>query len=449
MAKGQSDADASLRRRRQAHQRMDAQLFAVHLRPWKSVPPFHARARILTIMLAPLSNFNEVRCSDAGCVPAAPAPPTVTFALNSRVPSAALATTAARACDVENDILGCAHDTWIPLLAPGVANVAILLDCGAANQSVTLWPTAAHVSSACMTGGVCQPAQTANGAKRCWRGTFFLFRWLHSSFSSDFYLEIDSDTVVFDPAAIASWWLTRLRASGATGDPGVDRLYGGRHHGSPPFLASCHSPHLLRAIDAGWIALESSIAGWDVSAAARRQRFGHDHQVIYASGGSYCLSRAALNAIASHRCVERVAAIGANRSAGGEYSLRHEDAAVGVCAHLVGARLDTSLGAVCMLRVGGGGLRRRLQQRHQAAAARRAPGEAGRRAPRHDRRGGDVPHLLQQVPRGDVRVAEREPGEIDLATEPSKFNPQYSEFEANAPPAAASSGSRGASARSV
>ena len=99
-------------------------------------------------MLAPLSNFNEVRCSDAGCVPAAPAPPTVTFALNSRVPSArALATTAARACDVENDILGCAHDTWIPLLAPGVANVAILLDCGAANQSVTLWPTAAHVSS--------------------------------------------------------------------------------------------------------------------------------------------------------------------------------------------------------------------------------------------------------------------------------------------------------------
>ena len=178
-------------------------------------------------MLAPLSNFNEVRCSDAGCVPAAPAPPTVTFALNSRVPSArALATTAARACDVENDILGCAHDTWIPLLAPGVANVAILLDCGAANQSVTLWPTAAHVSSACMTGGVCQPAQTANGAKRCWRGTFFLFRWLHSTdFSSDFYLKIDSDTVVFDPAAIASWWLTRLRASGATGDPGVDRLY--------------------------------------------------------------------------------------------------------------------------------------------------------------------------------------------------------------------------------
>ena len=103
--------------------------------------------------------------------------------------------TAARACDVENDILGCAHDTWIPLLAPGVANVAILLDCGAANQSVTLWPTAAHVSSACMTGGVCQPAQTANGAKRCWRGTFFLFRWLHSSFSSDFYLKIDSDTI--------------------------------------------------------------------------------------------------------------------------------------------------------------------------------------------------------------------------------------------------------------
>ena len=46
------------------------------------------------------------------------------------------------------------------------------------------------------------------------------------------------------------WWLTRLRASGATGDPGVDRLYGGRHHGSPPFLASC-PPHLLRAIDAG------------------------------------------------------------------------------------------------------------------------------------------------------------------------------------------------------
>ena len=88
-----------------------------------------------------------------------------------------------------------------------------------------------------------------------------------------------------------------------------------------------------------------------MSAAARRQRFSHDHQVIYASGGWYCLSRAALNAIASHRCVERVAAIGANRSAGGEYSLRHEDAAVGACAHLVGARLDTSLGAVCMLRV--------------------------------------------------------------------------------------------------
>ena len=41
-----------------------------------------------------------------------------------------------------------------------------------------------------------------------------------------------------------------------------------------------------------------------------------------------------------------MAAIGANRSAGGEYSLRHEDAAVGACAHLVGARLDTSLGAV-------------------------------------------------------------------------------------------------------
>ena len=138
-------------------------------------------------MLAPLSNL-KVR-ADAGVTRRARAAD-VTFALNSRVPSArALATTAARACDVENDILGCAHDTWIPLLAPGVANVAILLDCGAANQSVTLWPTAAHVSSACMTGGVCQPAQTANGAKRCWRGTFFLFRWLHSSFSSDFYLK--------------------------------------------------------------------------------------------------------------------------------------------------------------------------------------------------------------------------------------------------------------------
>ena len=113
---------------------------------------------------------------------------------------------------------------------------------------------------------VCQPAQTTNG-QRLLADTFFLFRWLHSSYSSDFYLKIDSDCVVFDPAAIALWWLTRLRASGATGDRGVDQLYGGRHHGSPPFRR-LPSPHYCARSTPEWIALESSIAGWDVSGGA-------------------------------------------------------------------------------------------------------------------------------------------------------------------------------------
>ena len=69
--------------------------------------------------------------------------------------------------------------------------------------------------------------------------------------------------------------------------------------------------------------------------------------VAYAQGGSYALSHGALTALAHSNCIQRVASLrcvgfGEDPSESGEHgdcehSPRHEDAAVGLCMHLLGA----------------------------------------------------------------------------------------------------------------
>ena len=92
-----------------------------------------------------------------------------------------------------------------------------------------------------------------------------------------------------------------------------------------------------------WLQLERRIARWDVSREARAS----PHRmapVTYAQGGTYAMTRAALTALASTQCVKRVASIKCNgwvpmvaEEGACEHSPKHEDAAVGLCMHLLGA----------------------------------------------------------------------------------------------------------------
>jgi hypothetical protein len=100
----------------------------------------------------------------------------------------------------------------------------------------------------------------------------------------------------------------------------------------------------LRSTDA-WLNLEREIAGWDVRSDAREAPVRRA-RVTYARGGTYILSRAALHAAVRHRCVSRVASVrcrGWATSPSGvptgecEHLTQHEDAAVGLCMHLLGA----------------------------------------------------------------------------------------------------------------
>ena len=81
--------------------------------------------------------------------------------------------------------------------------------------------------------------------------------------------------------------------------------------------------------------------------------------VRYARGGAYLLSRATLAAIVHHDCVSRVAALSCNGwsdSSGDEgaceWNLEHEDAAVGLCAHLVGVGVGSVTSSACFNSLG-------------------------------------------------------------------------------------------------
>ena len=81
---------------------------------------------------------------------------------------------------------------------------------------------------------------------------------------------------------------------------------------------------------------------WNTSDAERRKRKA---EVKYAWGGMEVLSAGLVRAIVGPRCIERVAAVrcrgwGRGRDANlCEWAVDFEDAAVGLCAHLLGARL--------------------------------------------------------------------------------------------------------------
>ena len=108
----------------------------------------------------------------------------------------------------------------------------------------------------------------------------------------------------------------------------------------PPsrFQRPCGRTVSVRSTD-DWIALEASISGWDVSVAARHEKTRKE-AVAYGRGGTYILSKGALDAITRHNCVARVAAVkcsGYGFNGECEHLTQHEDAAVGLCTHLLGA----------------------------------------------------------------------------------------------------------------
>jgi hypothetical protein len=93
-----------------------------------------------------------------------------------------------------------------------------------------------------------------------------------------------------------------------------------------PSASGPKSPHAARAA----FMLES------LSAANRSKS-----AVGYGHGGTYVLSRAAVVAMASKQCVRRVSSIqcygwSSKEPGACEHSPQHEDAAVGLCAHLLG-----------------------------------------------------------------------------------------------------------------
>jgi hypothetical protein len=270
-----------------------------------------------------------------------------------------------------------------------------------------------RIRSRCLYGGVCLSAAAGRSSKRCSVGSRSLLRFLLESFpTTELYIKVDCDTVVL-PHRILAWALAQPMAAAMGLDS--TRFYAGNtlklpyfaycrgvfsHAGSRPANHTC-----VRSTD-GWAQLEASIAGipntperqWmrrlcanpprgsrfltgtkpnmrDVSGAERRaaaaataakgaplvppsvqMRCGG---VRYARGGAYLLSRATLAAIVHHDCVSRVAALSCNGwsdSSGDEgaceWNLEHEDAAVGLCAHLVGVGVGSVTSSACFNSLG-------------------------------------------------------------------------------------------------
>ena len=303
--------------------------------------------------------------------------PRVAYGFMSRAPRPGA--TARAACDAEDDVLACAFDTWVPRV--GAAGVGVLCDCGAPcagshaplNGSGPFEEYFPAASAAADADAPCRPAWLSASASkalptsfRCFFGGTWtamsgvcsthhnyrkaaaLFEMLVLDFpAAELFVKLDTDAVLFP--RLMRPWLRELAAAAAaapaTGGAvslGERRLYIGTSAKMHKYTYCNDSRRVCARSSADWIALEQDIAGWNTSDAERRKRKA---EVKYAWGGMEVLSAGLVRAIVGPRCIERVAAVrcrgwGRGRDANlCEWAVDFEDAAVGLCAHLLGARL--------------------------------------------------------------------------------------------------------------
>ena len=316
----------------------------------------------------------------------------ITFAMLAR-PPANIAQAPFTACHA-GEMLGCAFATWVPLLPQASSDVAILLDCSKPSGAqgtlpvsyTTVVPAAIH--SRCLWGGVCERYNNdTRYSLTCARGTIALLDWLNEAFSgTEFVVKVDTDALLL-PAQVDSY--IRSLASAVALDPKQVVIYAGnalrtyeyrRCEGvrvrGRSYCSSAGKPCgklvCLRST-VQWQQLEASInplrvpdlhemrvstfwradspsASGPKSPHAARAAFMLESlsaanrsksAVGYGHGGTYVLSRAAVVAMASKQCVRRVSSIqcygwSSKEPGACEHSPQHEDAAVGLCAHLLG-----------------------------------------------------------------------------------------------------------------
>lgn len=291
------------------------------------------------------------------------------------------------------ELLACAFATWLPQINPASSNAAVLLDCGAERNDAPGVPaswTAALTATAtvrCLWGGVCERFMNdTRFSLQCSRGTINLLQWLHDDFSAtDYFVKVDTDAMLRPLAVEAYVHSLALEAAAAQLDAKRTVVYAGNNlhtwlfqhcegvrvkgksscsdHGRP-----CGKLVCLRSTEQ-WKQLEQTIrpkppvsllgmsdasfggsAGSAAAGSAAAAAFGAEHlrasnrsriAVGYAQGGTYVLSRGAISAMVRQECVQRVGRVpcaGWSRldPTGCEHSPRHEDAAVGLCAHLLG-----------------------------------------------------------------------------------------------------------------
>ena len=190
--------------------------------------------------------------------------------------------------DAVGDLLACAFATWLPLLEPSTSTIALLFGCqsgadGNETEVPMQWAQAvrAPIVTRCHYGGVCYRTANTTHSLQCAGGTRALMDWLASPTfrASEYFVKVDTDAIL-SPRAIDEYLRTRLAPARIdyAGDQRHTWNYGyceGTRSGKQcqPFPKGkpC-GPYLCLRSTPGWIGLEASIGGLDVSAAARKAR---------------------------------------------------------------------------------------------------------------------------------------------------------------------------------
>ena len=170
-----------------------------------------------------------------------------------------------------------------------------------------------------------------------WRKTNALLTEMLATFPGrHFYLKIDSDTLILPESLLG--FLTAIRAVHSRRQPlyfGSNRISQKRFFCSGP--RCLFGSHQWRALDARMNMINRSGAGRGMPSETSTCVAGSE--ASYAQGGAYGFDRLALKLLVRDDCVDRVAAVVADRMPPGQGLF--EDEAVGLCMHSRRVRLVT------------------------------------------------------------------------------------------------------------
>ena len=297
----------------------------------------------------------------------------ITYALVARMPAITADPDPLAACrgSSSQNLLGCAFASWMRRLEPA-DNVGILLDASNRTEEefdlsrwlASLGPQAPTVRSQITR----EPGCEVRPDRRvyCLRGTAQLLPFALRAFPTTLlFVKVDTDTVVL-PERVRLMVAGVLRARGHEANRAAwVRAYESRspltsamlnprdaHDPSRPARLymgdSTHTTKFVRDAPMrrshDWKVLETEL-GWDMSPAALA---GRCELVGYAKGAVYFLSQGAVSSIVRHDCLGKFGQLQCgepDRPKMCEFGPRHEDVAVGLCAHLHSAE---SILAVCL-----------------------------------------------------------------------------------------------------